>query len=72
MNKKVLVPLCASMGLLLGACTQNETDALSSGLTTFVATNPATRTSMATDGGGAFFWEYDDKIWVKDNSVSCQ
>ena len=72
MNKKVLVPLCASMGLLLGACTQNETDALSSGLTTFVATNPATRTSMATDGGGAFFWENDDQIWVKDKTDAWQ
>lgn len=72
MNKKVLVPLCASMGLLLGACTQNETDALSSGLTTFVATNSATRTSMATDGGGAFFWENDDQIWVKDKTDAWQ
>lgn len=70
MNKKVLIPLCASMGLLLGACTQNETDALSSGLTTFVATNSATRTSM--NSVGAFFWENDDQIWVKDKTDAWQ
>ena len=35
-------------------------------LTTFTAGDPATRTSMESDG--KFFWEAGDKIYVKDDN----
>ena len=36
------------------------------GLTAFCTGEPATRTTMETDG--KFYWEAGDKIWVKDDS----
>ena len=39
-------------------------------LTTFVTGDPATRTSM--ESNGAFYWEAGDKIWVKDDNGAWQ
>ena len=44
---------------------QNGKDSDAS-LTTFSTGDPATRTSM--ESNGAFFWEAGDKIWVKDDN----
>ena len=64
--------LVFGIGLALTSCanediTQNQKGKDSdANLTTFATGDPATRTSM--ESNGTFYWESGDKIWVKDDN----
>ena len=63
--------LVFSIGLAFASCTNEDIAQTPNGkdndanLTTFSTGDPATRTSMESDG--KFFWEAGDKIYVKDD-----
>ena len=68
--------LVFSIGLAFTSCANEDIAQNPNGkdndanLTTFSTGDPATRTSMESDG--AFYWEAGDKIWVKDDNGTWQ
>ena len=66
------LPLVFSIGLAFASCANEDIAQNPNGkdndanLTTFSTGDPATRTSMESDG--KFFWEAGDKIYVKDDN----
>ena len=68
--------LVFSIGLAFASCANEDIEQNPNGkdndanLTTFSTGDPATRTSM--ESNGAFYWEAGDKIWVKDDTGAWQ
>ena len=70
------VALVFGIGLALASCANEDIAQNQKGkdndvnLTTFATGDPATRTSM--ESNGTFYWESGDKIWVKDDNGTWQ
>ena len=68
--------LVFGIGLALASCANEDIAQNQKGkdndanLTTFATGDPATRTSM--ESNGTFYWESGDKIWVKDDNGAWQ